>query len=33
MSQVEQWKSHFKAMAKGQTPLNEFFFKLVNSGK
>ena len=23
MSQIEQWKSHFKAMPKGQTPLNE----------
>ena len=23
MSQIEQWKSHFKAMAKCQTPLNE----------
>ena len=23
MSQIEQWKSHFKAMTKDQTPLNE----------
>ena len=33
MSQIEQWKSHFKAMAKGQTPLNEIGLGNSRNGK